>query len=44
MLVVGVVEEATFAETLAVGLDTELCQVAERRNTQIVRLETGSSL
>ncbi len=44
MPVVDVVEEATFAETLAVGLDTELCRVAKRRNTYIVRLETGSSL
>ncbi len=32
MPVVDVVEEATFAETLVVGLDTELCMVAERRN------------
>ncbi len=41
MLVVDVVEEATFAETLAIGLDMEWCKVAERRNTLIVRLETG---
>ncbi len=44
MPVVDVVEEATFAETMAVGWNTELCKVAERRNTLIVHLETGSIL
>ncbi len=41
MQVAGAAEVTTFAETLAIELDTEMCKVAERR-TDIVRLEIGS--
>ena len=36
MQVVGTAEVTTFAETLAVGLDTAMCKVAKRRSTDIV--------
>ena len=44
MQVVGTAEVTTFAETLAVGLDTAMCKVAKRRSTDTVRLEIGSDL
>ncbi len=42
--VAGTAEVTMFTETLAVGLDTAMCKVAERRSTDIVRLEIGSDL
>ncbi len=44
MPITGAAEVTTLAEALAVGLDTEMYEVNERRNTYITHLEIDSDL